>query len=131
MAKYTKVSLLGVSGYKLTSTLGEACDFIMSSSECKSAAEYLGLPTTEVIDDKNESPKYDPPYCYFENNILKYNYDGTNTGECGGGYKGNPIYVDRCLCRKGMYTPRFFKTSAIARVFRNNQMRFTPQYCLN
>ena len=72
-----------------------SCDFVRSSSECESAAHELGLFASPVqfaaFDDGQDGVSYDPPFCYFEDATLKFNYLGTNTGPC--------TTIDKCLCR--------------------------------
>ena len=77
------------------------CDYITTSSECEAAARYLGLSDTSATPSQitNLDRTKDPPYCYIEGGNLKFNGDGTNSGECGadGGY--GYTYLDKCLCK--------------------------------
>ena len=66
----------------------------MTLAECEAAAQYLGLNDTSATEVNG--PSGDAPYCYFEDGQLKFNGDGTNTGDCGG---GNGISYDKCLCK--------------------------------
>ena len=66
------------------------CERIRTHLDCEHAAQQLGLSDTTVEDDGQDSGKrYDPPYCYFERDELKFN-DGMNTGICSS--------FDNCLC---------------------------------
>jgi len=65
---------------------------ITDTSMCASAAQYLGLSDTTVNDDGQSGVTYDPPYCYFEKNSLKFNSNGLNKGSC--------TSYDKCLCSK-------------------------------
>ena len=92
---------MAVSDYILVDKPGIACDFIKSASECKAAAQKLQLSDTRVtLDDNNDDPKHDPPYCYMEDGVLKFNGDGSNYGPCGNAAYGMAKYGDRCLCKK-------------------------------
>ena len=66
---------------------------IKSLSECSAAAVVLELSDTTAVDDNQSGVTYDPPYCYFENNVLKFNSNGLNTGNC--------TATDKCVCRRG------------------------------
>ena len=48
-----------------------------------------------AVDDDQLGVTYDPPYCYFEGNIFKFNYNGSNTGGCS--------TSDKCVCQIGSY----------------------------
>lgn len=65
---------------------------VKDMKECGDAAKALGFAKTVARDDKQESVKYDPPYCYYENGRLKFNKSGKNTGKC--------KKADKCLCEK-------------------------------
>ena len=67
----------------------------MSLSECSSAAITLGLSDATAVDDEQSKKTYDPPYCYLEGGVLRFNSDGSNTGECS--------VEDKCVCRIGTY----------------------------
>ena len=67
-----------------------SCTPITSSAACASAAQALGLSDTTVSEDGQSGVSFDPPYCYYESNSLKYNNNGTNTGACSSN--------DKCLC---------------------------------
>ena len=69
-----------------------ACDFVRTSSECKSAAKELGLSDVTVEDDLQNGAHYDPPFCYFEAETLWFNKWGTNTGPC--------TTTNICVCRQ-------------------------------
>ena len=71
---------------------GFNCTRVTTISECETAAIALGLSDTTAIDD-GENWGLDPPYCYFENGVLKFN-PGVNTGSCGGSND------DICICRQ-------------------------------
>ena len=77
------------------------CDFITTTSECEAAAQSLGLSDTSAIPSPviSSDSVGDPPYCYIENESLKFNGDGTNKGECGDAYLGMHMYHDKCLCK--------------------------------
>ena len=90
------------SGYILVETQNTiTCDYITTSSECEAAAQDLGLPDTSATPSPISQYDHtaDPPYCYIEDDVLKFNGDGTNAGACGsdGGY--GPRYLDKCLCK--------------------------------
>ena len=60
----------------------EHCGRIKTLDDCTSAAKYLGYTGDPAISDVQESSKSaDPPQCYIEGGILKFN-DGTNFGPC-------------------------------------------------
>ena len=81
-------------GYKLVYS-GSTCDRITSLSECSDAAAALKLSDTIAKDDGISGHSSDPPYCYLEDNILKFNSDGTNTGKCSA--------KDTCICFEGRH----------------------------
>ena len=54
------------------------------------AAAALSLSDTTVSSDGQSGVSYDPPYCYYEGSVVKFN-EGANTGSCTG--------TDRCVCR--------------------------------
>jgi len=72
-------------------TSGTTCPRITSITECSSAAVSLGLADITASDDGYNSVSYDPPYCYFEGNGLKFNTNAGNTGPC--------TSSDKCLCK--------------------------------
>ena len=79
------------------------CDPITTSSECEAAAQSLYLSDTSAVPsplkDSCCDSWGDPPYCYIENDSLKFNADGSNSGKCGEAYNGNPATHDKCLCK--------------------------------
>ena len=100
----TKSSLISapISGYILVDTPNTVtCDFITTSSECEAAAQDLGLPDTSATPSpvRDTDSWGDPPYCYIEDDSLKFNSDGSNTGKCGDAYNNDPQYHDKCLCK--------------------------------
>ena len=97
-----EVTLLTISGYIVVDEPRDACDYIKTSEECRAAAKYLKLPDTGIPKDgTNDNPQNDPPYCYFEDNDLKFNRDGSNKGKCGAAVDGLRKYKDYCLCKNG------------------------------
>ena len=80
--------------YTLVSS-GSNCTRVRSLSECSSAAIALGLLKNTAVDDKQSRKRFDPPYCYVEKGVLKFNSDGSNTGKCSA--------RDQCVCRIGTY----------------------------
>ena len=84
-----------VAAYILVESSEVACNDIKTTSECEAAALELRLPDTSVTDDGQNGFGQDPPYCYFENGSLKFNYGGTNTGLCGSNN-------DKCICIAGI-----------------------------
>jgi hypothetical protein len=63
---------------------------ITSMAACSAAGAKLSLANSTAVDDKHpKGVSYDPPYCYYENSILKFNA-GNNTGSC--------TKYDECLC---------------------------------
>ena len=80
-----------------------ACTPITSAAECETAAQQLGFNATAVDISQNIPPNKahtDPPYCYIEDNVLKYNSDESYTGTCGvgTGLGSGPQFTDYCLC---------------------------------
>ena len=72
-------------------TPGTPCNNIMTASDCELAAWQLNLADKTVTDDgQNDGENFDPPYCYFEGNSLKFNKRGKNTGPC--------TTDDKCVC---------------------------------
>ena len=64
---------------------------LMTMEACSLGAASLGLGDTTVSHDgHNNGVDYDPPWCYYEGNRLKFN-PGVNTGAC--------IQEDACLCQ--------------------------------
>ena len=61
-----------------------------TKSECETAAKALGVSDITAVDDGQNGATHDPPFCYFEENSLKFNGVGTNTGAC--------TTSDQCLC---------------------------------
>ena len=78
--------------YVLVESSGVTCNHVKTLADCESAAEQLGLSDNTVDNDGQNGKSYDPPYCYFEGDELKFNC-GTNTGSCTSG--------DKCLCLAG------------------------------
>ena len=63
---------------------------ITSQSDCSAAAQYLKLSDTSAeYDGQKNGVSFDPPFCYFELGVLKFN-GGRNTGSC--------TQIDQCLC---------------------------------
>ena len=86
-----------------------SCNFIKTLAECEAAAQYLGLNDTSAK-EVNGHDATDPPYCYFEGGQLKFNSNGTNTGDCGNSnITVNPTKYDKCLCKIG----KIFRCSSI------------------
>ena len=81
--------------YVLVVSSDSTCNRVWTSAACESAAQQLGLSDISVKDDGQVGKSYDPPYCYFEGNELKFN-NGTNTGPC--------TSSDKCLCVEGNKT---------------------------
>ena len=75
---------------------GSICARITSLSECSEAAAALRLSDTTATDDGQSGGNSDPPYCYIEDNILKFNSDGTNRGNCNAKHT--------CICFEGRHT---------------------------
>ena len=91
-----------ISGYILVDTPNTFnCDFITTSAECEAAAQSLGLSDTSAIPSPvgSSDSVNDPPYCYIENDSLKFNADGSNSGKCGETHNDNPATHDKCLCK--------------------------------
>jgi hypothetical protein len=71
---------------------------IRTKKECQEAAiglQYkLGITIVGVsaIEDYQDTRSTDPPFCYYEDNTLKFNSNGGNTGDCSA--------TDRCFCIK-------------------------------
>merc|ERR1712159_404185 len=86
-----------VSGYQLLSN--GRCPpgrEVKSLSECSTAAKYLNLyDQSASSDNQPHGVSYDPPFCYYEGNQLKFN-GGRNTGSCDS--------YDRCLCKASATT---------------------------
>ena len=76
-----------------------SCEYVMSASECESAAIELGLADVTVVDDGQNDVVYDPPFCYFERGSLWFNNLGTNKGPC--------TTTDQCLCRQNNFCAKF------------------------
>merc|ERR1712166_1305314 len=72
------------------------CTRITNMATCSAAAAALGLSDTTASSDGQTGKNYDPPYCYFENSQLKFNTDGSNTGNCKN--------QDKCSCLTGTGT---------------------------
>ena len=89
------------------------CDFITTSTECEAAAQHLGLSDTSATPSPISSydPTSDPPYCYIEDDSLKFNGDGTNTGACGSDGGFGATYLDKCLCKSHTTTTTTTTTS--------------------
>ena len=83
-------------GYKLVESSIVTCDYITTPNECEIAALQLGLSDISATDDGQNGVTYDPPFCYFEGGILKFNFGGTNKGTCGS--------YDKCVCGGGSTT---------------------------
>eukprot|EP00937_MAST-01D_sp_MAST-1D-sp2_P002663 g2663.t1 len=64
-------------------------DEIKTLAQCSAAAARLGLSDTTAADDNQARVNYDPPGCYFESGVLKFDSDG-NTGSCSSS--------DQCVC---------------------------------
>ena len=73
------------------------CYPILSLSECKIAAVALDISFTRAYDDGQYAAISDPPYCYVENKILKFN----QASIMGRGNTGSCSHTDECLCRTG------------------------------
>ena len=63
---------------------------ILSQSDCDAAARFLSLSDITSTPDGQTAAGFDPPYCYMENSLLKFNAGGSNTGLCS--------VHDTCLC---------------------------------
>ena len=63
---------------------------IKSLIECSAAGRYLNLQDVSAsMDGQDGGVSYDPPFCYYENNMLKFNA-GRNSGLC--------TSTDICIC---------------------------------
>ena len=74
------------------------CNPITSAAECVSAAQQLGFndTTADISQNVTDDNSYkDPPYCYIEGNVLKYNSDESQNATCG---VGVGRFKDYCLC---------------------------------
>ena len=69
---------------------GTCATAITTISDCNAAAAAMSMPDTSASDDAQTGVSWDPPYCYFESNELKFNAGGSNTGIC--------TASDQCLC---------------------------------
>ena len=78
--------------YALVENSDVTCNRVQTPADCEAAAQQLGLSDNIVDNDGQVGKSYDPPYCYFEGDKLKFNC-GTNTGPCTSG--------DKCLCVAG------------------------------
>ena len=78
--------------YVLVESSDVTCKPVNTPADCESAAQQLGLSDNTVDNDGQNAKDYDPPYCYFESDELKFNC-GTNTGPC--------TSSDKCLCIAG------------------------------
>jgi len=69
----------------------EQCEFPFKSLRaCSEAAQTLQVALTFARDDEQSDGEwYDPPWCYLEEGVLKFNY-GFNVGGCNS--------VDQCIC---------------------------------
>ena len=94
-------------GTSLTSCSQLLESHITSLSECSAAAAALGLADTSAVDDGQTGATFDPPYCYFEGGVLKYNSNGQNTGSCSSS--------DQCVCHKGNspYKTLYFNSAGL------------------
>ena len=81
-----------IKGYTVVQTSGATCKHIKTLPACEAAARELSLRMTIATDDEHNGVNYDPPYCYYENDDLYFNYNGTNTGSC--------TTRDKCLCHE-------------------------------
>lgn len=85
-----------------TQTSGRCRNDVVTKALCTEAgtvlADLLGLAgiIAAVDDNQPTGVNYDPPFCYFESGILKYNA-GANYGSC--------TSVDMCLCVGSMPPP--------------------------
>ena len=92
--RFVTITYYLYTGYKVVIS-GSTCTRITSLSECSEAAVALGLSDKTAEDDGSSGKNGDPPYCFFEDDELKFNSDGTNTGDC--------KLKDACLCIEGRY----------------------------
>ena len=85
-----------------TFTSGADCEAngaisITTLADCSAAGAALGFSYRRkscggwcpAVDDGQDGVSYDPPYCYAEHGVLKFNSAGTNTGGC---------KRDTCIC---------------------------------
>ena len=83
-------------------TSGAGCEAngagsITTRDDCSAAGAALGFSYRRkscggwcpAVDDGQDGVSYDPPYCYAEHGVLKFNSAGTNTGGC---------KRDTCIC---------------------------------
>mmetsp|Transcript_138232 Transcript_138232/g.441717 ORF Transcript_138232/g.441717 Transcript_138232/m.441717 type:complete len:419 (-) Transcript_138232:85-1341(-) len=84
-------------GFSWALKLHEKCKTpIVTAEDCQHSAESMGLWHGAPQVDESGGENHDPPFCYMEYDdsrvagILKFNPQGTNTGDCG--------KYDRCLC---------------------------------
>lgn len=82
-------------------TQGKCDRWIYYIDGCTLAANELNLSTVEAVDDGQSGGWTDPPYCYIENSVLKFNSDGTNRGLCS--------QSDQCICAS--LSPTYTATS--------------------
>ena len=64
--------------------------------QCNAAATSLSLADTSAEADGQVAYHEDPPWCYYESGVLKFNVGGTNTGSCSA--------TDKCVC-EGVQSP--------------------------
>lgn len=76
-------------------TIGSSCQHIYTMEACEEAAKQLGLDDVSAEDDWQYGIDHDPPYCYYEDDTLKFNHYGRNTGQC--------TSSDQCICINGNY----------------------------
>ena len=76
-------------------TRGSSCKHVYTFEACEEAARQLSLGDTSAEDDMQYGVSHDPPYCYYEDGRLKFNFGGRNTGRC--------TSTDQCLCIYGNY----------------------------
>jgi hypothetical protein len=76
-------------GYHMLASGNCEGESIQTRADCNAAARFLGLADTSSIADGQTGVTFDPPWCYYESNSLKFN-PGLNTGPC--------TAFDRCLC---------------------------------
>ena len=77
--------------YVAQSSATRPCRRILQHWECTAAADMLGLSGLPAVHDRQFGVDHDPPNCYFEGGVLKYN-PGGNTGACSD--------KDVCLCKQ-------------------------------
>jgi len=75
-------------------TSGQSCEaegysYITSLTDCSAAATELNMADTSASSDNQNGKSYDPPYCYYEQNQLKFG-GSSNYGSC--------TNSDKCLC---------------------------------